>query len=310
LKQYQKLPDIQLPPQVQLLKPFTVRLNKLNKNFLQILDEMNASSSFAPLTFEALNTAYGYVSYSTIVTFLAPNPAVLEIPGLADRAYIYVNDVRIHLNFFFFWRQSFTNQSRFDLTSLQTFQGILSRTERNLALPMSTKPGSSLRIVVENQGRIGYGSLTGETKGIVGNVTFAGNKLSNWQQTSTRNWTEIVTEIEQLPIRTRTETMIDFGKPKLYRSEFVLKETAADTLLDPTDWGKGVVFINGHNIGRYWPASGPQITLFVPGVWLNEAPKNNTLIIINFENDPCIGRNGCEIGFTDKHILNAPTPYK
>lgn len=167
-----------------------------------------------------------------------------------------------------------------------------------------------MTILVENQGRINYGPLTGECKGIVGNVSFAGNKLFNWKQTSSQNWTEIVAEINQIPIRTRSETMIDFGKPKLYRGEFVLKEKPADTLLDTKNWGKGVVFINGYNIGRYWPAAGPQVTLFVPGVWLNEAPKNNTIIMINFEDDPCIGRNTCDITFTDKHVINEPTPYK
>lgn len=33
-------------------------------------------------------------------------------------------------------------------------------------------------------------------------------------------------------------------------------------------WGKGVVFINGKNLGRYW-SIGPQQTLYVPGPWLH-----------------------------------------
>ena len=28
---------------------------------------------------------------------------------------------------------------------------------------------------------------------------------------------------------------------------------------------KGVAYINGYNIGRYWPSMGPQLTLYVPG---------------------------------------------
>lgn len=34
-------------------------------------------------------------------------------------------------------------------------------------------------------------------------------------------------------------------------------------------WEKGVVFVNGYNLGRYWNI-GPQETLYLPGVWLNE----------------------------------------
>lgn len=37
----------------------------------------------------------------------------------------------------------------------------------------------------------------------------------------------------------------------------------ADTFLNPSNWGKGQVFINGHNIGRYWPSVGPQVIDFI-----------------------------------------------
>lgn len=32
-------------------------------------------------------------------------------------------------------------------------------------------------------------------------------------------------------------------------------------------WFKGVVFVNGKNLGRYWER-GPQFTLYVPKQWL------------------------------------------
>lgn len=38
--------------------------------------------------------------------------------------------------------------------------------------------------------------------------------------------------------------------------------------LGPQGWGKGVVFINGLNLGRYW-SIGPQQTLYLPGPFLN-----------------------------------------
>lgn len=34
-------------------------------------------------------------------------------------------------------------------------------------------------------------------------------------------------------------------------------------------WEKGVVFINGQNLGRYWNI-GPQETLYLPGAWLDQ----------------------------------------
>lgn len=38
--------------------------------------------------------------------------------------------------------------------------------------------------------------------------------------------------------------------------------------LGPQGWEKGVVFINGLNLGRYW-SIGPQQALYLPGPFLN-----------------------------------------
>ena len=54
-----------------------------------------------------------------------------------------------------------------------------------------------------------------------------------------------------------------------------------DTFVDMVDWGKGVIFVNGKNLGRYWKIcgkiygtdeeaeswkkTGPQETLYLPG---------------------------------------------
>ena len=44
---------------------------------------------------------------------------------------------------------------------------------------------------------------------------------------------------------------------------------------------KGYVWVNGHNLGRYWDV-GPQKRLFCPGVWLK---KNTTIHVfeLHFE---------------------------
>jgi beta-galactosidase len=45
--------------------------------------------------------------------------------------------------------------------------------------------------------------------------------------------------------------------------------TTGDAFLAMPAWVKGVVWVNGHNLGRFWYI-GPQQTLYVPGVWLHE----------------------------------------
>ena len=67
------------------------------------------------------------------------------------------------------------------------------------------------------------------------------------------------------------------GCPVLYEGTFTL-DNVGDTFIDMENWGKGIIFVNGVNIGRYWKV-GPQQTLYIPGVWL----KKGTNKIVIFE---------------------------
>ena len=51
-----------------------------------------------------------------------------------------------------------------------------------------------------------------------------------------------------------------------------------DTFLDMRSWGKGVVWVNDHCLGRYWNI-GPTQTMFVPGPWLKRG--DNQLVILD-----------------------------
>ena len=71
--------------------------------------------------------------------------------------------------------------------------------------------------------------------------------------------------------------------PRLYRGTFDIKGEPKDTFLHMKGWTKGVVFINGHNLGRYWEL-GPQETLYLPSPWLRRS-KNEVrffLTLLNF----------------------------
>lgn len=51
--------------------------------------------------------------------------------------------------------------------------------------------------------------------------------------------------------------------------------------LDTTGWGKGIAWVNGFNLGWYWPSRGPQMTLYVPGPILK--PGDNEVIFLEVE---------------------------
>lgn len=72
-------------------------------------------------------------------------------------------------------------------------------------------------------------------------------------------------------------------------------------------FSQGQVWINGFNLGRYWPSRGPQVTLFVPSSILSTAAPNN-VTVLELEGAPCTS-GLCTVEFTDTPILNAPVQY-
>jgi beta-galactosidase len=68
--------------------------------------------------------------------------------------------------------------------------------------------------------------------------------------------------------------------PRLFRYKLTLEKTD-DTFLNMENWGKGYVFANGKNLGRYWK-KGPQKRLYLPGVWLKKGI--NEIVIIDLLN--------------------------
>ena len=57
-------------------------------------------------------------------------------------------------------------------------------------------------------------------------------------------------------------------------------ENVADTFLDMSKWKKGVVWVNGHNLGRYW-SIGPQQRLYCPAPWLKHGA--NVVSVLDLE---------------------------
>lgn len=70
------------------------------------------------------------------------------------------------------------------------------------------------------------------------------------------------------------------GTPSFHRYKFNLEETY-DTYLDMQQFGKGVVLVNGINIGRYWEI-GPTLSLYISKSFLNVG--ENEIVIFETEN--------------------------
>ncbi|XP_038576307.1 beta-galactosidase-1-like protein isoform X2 [Micropterus salmoides] len=88
--------------------------------------------------------------------------------------------------------------------------------------------------------------------------------------------------------------------PVFYMGTLEPNGLAWDTFLKLNEWTKGQVWINGMNLGRYWPAKGPQQTLYIPGPLLSTTLPNN-ITVLELEGAPPHLR----VLFMDRPQLNA-----
>lgn len=196
-----------------------------------------------PLTFEDLKQDYGYVLYRT--TLKGGKTGLLKLNKLRDYAVIYLNQKKV---------------------------GVLDRRLTQDSLQITLPEGDvQLDILVENMGRINFGKyLLDNKKGITESVWFAGEKLSNWSMYGLP-----FSDISSFKNK-GTASASNPDLPTVKSGQFELKETG-DTYLDMRSWGKGIVWVNGHNLGKYW-AIGPQQTLYLPAEWLKKG-KNDIVVL-------------------------------
>jgi beta-galactosidase len=143
------------------------------------------------------------------------------------------------------------------------------------SLAVTVPADGVMDILVENMGRINYGArITDNLKGIIRPVTLGGQTLGG-------RWQMFRLPMSSQPDVSRQPASYRPGMPVLYQGTFRLK-AVGDTFLDMEHWGKGIVFVNGINLGRYWKV-GPQQTLFLPGCYLRKG--KNEIVIFEQLND-------------------------
>uniref|UniRef100_A0A8C5PEC9 Beta-galactosidase n=1 Tax=Leptobrachium leishanense TaxID=445787 RepID=A0A8C5PEC9_9ANUR len=137
---------------------------------------------------------------------------------------------------------------------------------KNQELDIPEVPGyRKLQILVENCGRVNYGNkLDTQRKGLVGDVFLRDVPLRNFKIYSLDMNQTFINGLNSQHWSDLSE-----GKwgPTFYQGALRVNSQPQDTFLRMKGWKKGVVFLNGKNLGRYWDI-GPQETLYVPGSWL------------------------------------------
>lgn len=166
------------------------------------------------------------------------------------------------------------------------------RGEFTLPLKETLKKGTRLDILVEAMGRVNFDKSIHDRKGITNKVEV----VSGEQVKELKGW-----EVYNLPpfYEFVSQKNYQAGKPvdgpAYYKATFRLDKTG-DTFLDMQTWGKGMVWVNGHAMGRFWEI-GPQQTLYMPGCWLKEG--DNEIIVLDLK-----GPAEAKVAGVEKPILD------
>uniref|UniRef100_A0A8C6KUB1 Beta-galactosidase n=1 Tax=Nothobranchius furzeri TaxID=105023 RepID=A0A8C6KUB1_NOTFU len=130
----------------------------------------------------------------------------------------------------------------------------------------------TLSFLVENCGRVNYGkTLDEQRKGLVGDIELNAHVL--------RGFT--IHSLEMKPSFTSGHWASVPQRPSFpafFLARLYVNSSPKDTFIKLPGWSKGVVFLNGKNLGRYWSV-GPQQTLYVPGPWLHRGDNQVQCLI-------------------------------
>jgi beta-galactosidase len=260
-------------PEVWQAKPRTKQLAALGTfpiensvSLLAIKDQLMApQENMYPLTMETVSTGYGYLLYSVqLKNYHRENK--LKVVEASDRLHIFTDG------------------------QLQAIQYQETLGEELLIQGAPDKETIELDVLVENLGRVNYGfKLNGPTqaKGIRGGIMQDIHFHQGYRHYPLTLSAEQLQAIDYQAGKNPTH-------PSFYQTTFRLTEVG-DTFIDCRGYGKGVVIVNGINLGRYWQR-GPVHSLYCPKEFLKKGSNE----VVVFETD---GVEIKELVFCDQPVV-------
>lgn len=217
--------------------------------------------SAQPLTMETLNQNQGLVLYKT--KLIGHHAGKLTITEPHDFALVFLDGKYVD--------SVYRNGGKWTVT-----------------LPKTDNPNPILEILMEGMGHINFGQYLIDRKGITDRVVLNGMTLMNW-------------DMYPLPMQAKdVQAMVDKKgsasddkEASLFTGSFQLDSTG-DSFIDMGNYRKGMVYINGHLLGRYWN-KGPQQRLYCPATFLHKG-ENRIIVFDLFMKKPA--------GITGKETLD------
>jgi beta-galactosidase len=196
-------------------------------------------NSVEPKTFEDYGQYHGFILYKTELS--GQKGGMLKVTDIHDYATVFLNG---------------------------NYIGKLDRREgiNSIDIPVSNVEAPVLEIFVEAMGHINFGKDIIDRKGITESVTLNGTTLENWKVYNLPMDKKYIWDLRSSAKSLKKPGVFFKGNFVLSRAEGNLY---SDTFIDVSNYTKGIMWINGHNLGRYWNI-GPQKRLFCPSPWLRE----------------------------------------
>lgn len=205
------------------------------------LARIHQSKTVEPM--EYYGQSFGFIRYRKRIRRTAPYQYI-ELDGLHDRAHVFHNGRLLGIR-------------------------MRDHDERRIPLPQGVREGDVIDVLVENMGRVNHGPLTyrGDRKGIVGAILFHDRVLFDWEVACFD-----LSDIRQVQYQEGTLSPC----PAFFRGEFQAV-AERECFIHMENFTKGIVFVNGFNLGRYWEC-GPQTALYLPGALLHDG--QNEIVVL------------------------------
>nr|WP_030902410.1 beta-galactosidase family protein [Streptomyces sp. NRRL F-5126] len=219
-----------------------------------------------PLSFEELGQSAGLVLYEAR-PLLPPGEHEITVTGLHDRAQVFADSRPVAV------------------------------LDRETAAFTLSGNGTRVRLelLVENQGRINYGPLLGQGKGILGGVRVERRLVHGWTmyRLPLDEWApqDTARAVSSAP----PGGTAGFATADLHVTE------AADTFLALPGFTKGFVWVGGSLLGRYWDV-GPQTALYLPGPFLHTGHNTLTVLELERRGDHLALLDGPELGPAEEYV--------
>ena len=193
---------------------------------------------------EDLGQNYGFLLYSQATPSPSPQTLAFDEESLHDRVHVFVDG-------------ELSGEPRF-------------RPDCGASCAVDVPGGSDLRLLVENMGRINYGARAAERRDRKGLLKRVGD----------------LDRVTCLPLDPAAVAALPFrpldgaatASPVFLRGVLTIDGAPADTYLDTRGLSKGIIWLNGRMLGRFWETAGPQHALYAPAPFLKSG-KNDVIVL-------------------------------